>query len=153
MRVIKYHRNNFWLRFLHFFILTFWQKIPFTKTDWDNENIAFHLLAEYCICQQNNHIFYMCNTMASVIFCFIDNQIVYQKSNIYFWLKTTFDSQKDTRVPATSNLCKSCSFCATLTKSSSHDKVIYWKKSHHINNQNPLWSSIHNGGYIDSNII
>ena len=36
----------------------------------------------------------MCNAMASVIFCFIDNQIVYQKSNIYFWLKNTFDSQR-----------------------------------------------------------
>ena len=29
------------------FILTFWQKIPFRKTDWDNEDIALHLLDVY----------------------------------------------------------------------------------------------------------
>ena len=70
--------------------------------------------------------------LASVIFCFIDNQIVYQKNNTFFWLKINFDSQSDTHVAATSDLCKSCSFCATLTKSSSHDKVKpsnKWSKS------------------------
>ena len=106
-----------------------------------------------CI-QKNNHTFHTCNAMASVIFCFNDKKpIKKQKKNIYFWLKITFDSLRDTRVPATSNVCKNCSFCATLTKSTSHDKVIYWKKSHEINYQNPLWSSSHNGRYIDLNRI
>ena len=108
---------------------------------------------KYCICQKYNLIFYMWNVMASVNFCFIENQIIYQKSNIYVWIKITFDSQRDTCVPATSNLRKSCSFWAKLTESSSHGKVVYWKKSHHINYQYWPWSSIHNSGFIDLNRI